>query len=365
MTNNEKRGKFIAELRREKGLTQQQLGDLINYTDKAISKWERGETTINPDAMNNLSTILGVSVSELSYGERKREENEKQIQENMEEEYQNGYHKYRKNLTTLIISFLVVIILGLTIIYFVFIRNSIAVYSIMIDNENIKEENATLIISNKLSILNFNKLISKNDEVIDSIRIYYTDKSNNEIELFSGGNDNYYIEEKNGYLEYNLKNIPKGKLYIEVNYENKESETLKLELQRRFINDNIFPKKVENINDGTKPISKSNDKLKEKLLSLGFEYLDEEYIYKINDNVNCYVNLDINRLKIIIVRNGIKEELISYIGNNEIHYEEQKNGTLLEKNYNDNQQKKDCNKEKCLSIEDYVMYLNYLKEELQ
>ncbi len=40
--NNNQIGKFITKLRKEKGLTQRELGDILYVTDKAISKWERG-----------------------------------------------------------------------------------------------------------------------------------------------------------------------------------------------------------------------------------------------------------------------------------------------------------------------------------
>ena len=40
--DNNKIGKYIASHRKEKGLTQQELGDKLFVTDKAVSKWERG-----------------------------------------------------------------------------------------------------------------------------------------------------------------------------------------------------------------------------------------------------------------------------------------------------------------------------------
>ena len=40
--NKETFGTFIAQLRREKGMTQQNLADRLHVTDKAVSKWERG-----------------------------------------------------------------------------------------------------------------------------------------------------------------------------------------------------------------------------------------------------------------------------------------------------------------------------------
>ena len=44
--NQEKIGKFILELRREKNMTQQELADKIGVTDRAISKWENGRGII-------------------------------------------------------------------------------------------------------------------------------------------------------------------------------------------------------------------------------------------------------------------------------------------------------------------------------
>lgn len=40
--NQEKIGRLIAECRKEKGITQNELATLLNVTDKSVSKWERG-----------------------------------------------------------------------------------------------------------------------------------------------------------------------------------------------------------------------------------------------------------------------------------------------------------------------------------
>ncbi len=42
--NKEKFGEFIARLRKEKGLTQQELADRLFLSNKAVSKWERGDS---------------------------------------------------------------------------------------------------------------------------------------------------------------------------------------------------------------------------------------------------------------------------------------------------------------------------------
>lgn len=75
--DNKKIGSFISTLRKEKGMTQKDLAEKLNVTDKAVSKWERGvgypEITIIPI----LADTLGISTSELLLGEHIVIENEK------------------------------------------------------------------------------------------------------------------------------------------------------------------------------------------------------------------------------------------------------------------------------------------------
>ena len=71
-------GKFIAECRKQKKLTQMQLAERLNITDKAISKWERGLAMPDTSIMLELCDILGVSVNELLYGEKIEMENKEQ-----------------------------------------------------------------------------------------------------------------------------------------------------------------------------------------------------------------------------------------------------------------------------------------------
>lgn len=63
--SNEKVGQFIACLRREQQLTQRQLAERLYVSDKAVSKWERGESLPSVALLMPLARCLGVSVNEL------------------------------------------------------------------------------------------------------------------------------------------------------------------------------------------------------------------------------------------------------------------------------------------------------------
>lgn len=58
-------GEFILLSRKEKGLTQKQLADIINVSDKTISKWENGISTPDTTILSELCVALGISVNEL------------------------------------------------------------------------------------------------------------------------------------------------------------------------------------------------------------------------------------------------------------------------------------------------------------
>lgn len=56
----------LARLRREKGFTQAELGEKLNYSDKSVSKWERGEGVPDLQVMIALSDLYGVSIDEMT-----------------------------------------------------------------------------------------------------------------------------------------------------------------------------------------------------------------------------------------------------------------------------------------------------------
>ena len=58
-------GNLIAELRKKANMTQQELADKINITDKAVSKWERGGSAPDIETIPKLAEIFGVTSEEL------------------------------------------------------------------------------------------------------------------------------------------------------------------------------------------------------------------------------------------------------------------------------------------------------------
>ena len=77
-------GKFIAERRKSVELTQAQLAEKLNITDKAVSKWERGIAMPDSSIMLQLCDILKISVNDLLSGEKITMENyNKELEKNL------------------------------------------------------------------------------------------------------------------------------------------------------------------------------------------------------------------------------------------------------------------------------------------
>lgn len=68
-------GKFIAERRKAKNMTQVVLAEKLNITDRAISKWETGKGMPDSSIMLELCEILEISVNELLSGEKIKMDN--------------------------------------------------------------------------------------------------------------------------------------------------------------------------------------------------------------------------------------------------------------------------------------------------
>ena len=62
-------GRFIAECRKDAGLTQKQLAEKLNITDRAVSKWETGKALPDSSIMLELCLILKITVNDLLSGE--------------------------------------------------------------------------------------------------------------------------------------------------------------------------------------------------------------------------------------------------------------------------------------------------------
>ncbi len=89
--DQEKIGKFISKLRKEKNMTQQELADKLGVTDRAISHWENGRRLPDYSLLKDLCDVLSISINELFSGEKISNENyKKKADENLMNALENS-----------------------------------------------------------------------------------------------------------------------------------------------------------------------------------------------------------------------------------------------------------------------------------
>ena len=94
--NPEAIGKFISEERKAKGLTQKELGEALDLSDKAVSKWENGRSMPDLAVMDDLCKLLDISINELLSGEKLSEDSyTRKAEENMKDLMNETTHANR------------------------------------------------------------------------------------------------------------------------------------------------------------------------------------------------------------------------------------------------------------------------------
>lgn len=255
-------GKFIANLRKEKGLTQNELGTLLGVTDTTISKWERGINAPDISMLTKLSNILDISVTELLHGKRLRLDQRDINVESIKFYNRISKHKY--------IKFFIFIILLIIITFLsIFMINNYNRFKVYRVSSNIEDfiVNGYVIFNKDKNIIVINKIeyIDKYIGTDMEIKVKYVDmflKCGDKV-LYSikdsiNVTDNHlyslndYVNNKFIYIDENIEqsedilsrysNI--NKLSIEIKYMDNSSEehilSIPLKAQKEISSTKLF-----------------------------------------------------------------------------------------------------------------------------
>lgn len=84
-------GSFLAQLRKEKGLTQEKLGEMLGVSNKTVSRWETGNYLPPVEMLQLLSTYYGITINEILSGQRlTATEYQKMAEENLKSAVASG-----------------------------------------------------------------------------------------------------------------------------------------------------------------------------------------------------------------------------------------------------------------------------------
>ncbi len=361
--DSEKIGKFIAKLRKEKNMTQEDLAQEL-YTDRSIvSKWERGLYIPKHDIILKLSNLFDISVNEIYYGERQTDENKDKVNEVTINIIKDNKRRFKMLLLGSLV-FIVILFMFFFIYYFFYNYNSISVYTINGESENFGIYDGIMVISREKSYIQLGNIEAIKGARIDSIKLYYK-KDNKDYLIFSNnGISKLYtnnFKHSDSFAYKDLKYI-KENLFLEIVFDNNQRETLNLAVQKDFVNNNIFSTKDKLESDNT---TKLLDNDIPTYIQENFELNEEEEKYFLEEHKDnmlitqtYYYNAG---LYIVEETNSDKTLHFEYVYPNDISYD---NGSNDISTYIISEKKctfGECNKQ----IIDYFIdeYINKIKFE--
>lgn len=121
-------GSFLKELRMEKGLTQAELAEQLNTTNRSISRWETGNTMPDISILVELAEFYQVDIKEIINGERQSEKMTEDVKETVEKvaEYSRSINK--KKVAKVVALMLIPIIILSVLLVVVFSSRSMEVF---------------------------------------------------------------------------------------------------------------------------------------------------------------------------------------------------------------------------------------------
>ncbi len=283
----DKIGSFILKLRNEKGWSQETLAEKVCVSRQAVSKWERGITLPDPNSLLVLKDIFKVSIDEILSGERFTKNKDTDLTDNVTIQMYTKYRKSKKTLKFLIIALLTFLVIFL-IYFFINSYRSIQIFTIYGESDNIQVDDGIFVITSDKIYLSISNIISKSQEKIDTIDLYYL--IDNKKTTIAKQDDNYLfiVDFKGSDNYFDTENIIDNltNMYLDLTI-NGEVETIKLSFRKDYTNDMlIFKKKPkaasDEINEPLTPKPEYDDmiqKIKEK-----FRVQDDAYVYEFKDD---------------------------------------------------------------------------------
>ena len=266
-------GKFIFECRKNKNITQSELGEKLSVSKNAVSKWERGISLPDVSIMKDLCNILGISLNELFNGETSVSD------DGLINYLENEKRKKKTRIIVFISTMILTIILSILTLFFINNYNKVRGYLLVGESENFSYgyNSNLLILSNIKNIASIGNIHIKNSKIKDTdikeISLKYEDKL-----MMSGNYLNGVFYENSGYdeifYEEARNNLDKWNIEVEYVINNEvKKEVIKLEAINILKNDNLMYHKVQNISDDTNTESDWREEEKKYLNSLREELL--------------------------------------------------------------------------------------------
>lgn len=295
--DNEKVGKFIENLRKEKGLTQQDLADILSVSNQAVSKWESGRNLPDIAIQRVICDTFNITMEELHAGERDIKK-------------RNKTKKIRKENKIFSITLMCIVpVMVFFVVYFIINFRALKIYysnSQITNEENSIRANLLIFELPRKLIIFINNIYPCNYEVKDSDLL--------DLKLYSGNKkllNSSMI--KNDVFELDALTFDPNNVKLILNIESVTGEKRKFQREVKLV------KYTSNDRNDDKYKNKSlkflsNDEIVKKLLNGGYINAENKvYEKKIIENnaiTRVKYDLDHETIEILYVHNSYTEKIV-------------------------------------------------------
>lgn len=295
--DNEKVGKFIENLRKEKGLTQQDLADILSVSNQAVSKWESGRNLPDIAIQRVICDTFNITMEELHAGERDIKK-------------RNKTKKIRKENKIFSITLMCIVpIMVFFVVYFIINFRALKIYysnSQITNEENSIRANLLIFKLPRKLIIFINNIYPCNYEVKDSDLL--------DLKLYSGNKELLNSSMiKNDVFELDALTFDPNNVKLILNIESVTGEKRKFQRKVKLV------KYTSNDRNDDKYKNKSlkflsNDEIVKKLLNGGYINAEnkvyEKEIIKNNAITRVKYDLDHETIEILYVHNSYTEKIV-------------------------------------------------------
>ena len=295
--DNEKVGKFIENLRKEKGLTQQDLADILSVSNQAVSKWESGRNLPDIAIQRVICDTFNITMEELHAGERDIKK-------------RNKTKKIRKENKIFSIALMCIVpVMVFFVVYFIINFRALKIYysnSQITNEENSIRANLLIFKLPRKLIIFINNIYPCNYEVKDSDLL--------DLKLYSGNKkllNSSMI--KNDVFELDALTFDPNNVKLILNIESVTGEKRKFQREVKLV------KYTSNDRNDDKYKNKSlkflsNDEIVKKLLNGGYINAEnkvyEKEIIVNNAITRVKYDLDHETIEILYVHNSYTEKIV-------------------------------------------------------
>ena len=286
--NQEKIGKFIAKLRKEKNMTQEELADKLHIHRTLLNKIEKGKALLTTVNLIAFSDFFDIQPTELLLGEKKNKNNNINIENISLKMYEENIKSKNKTRRITILIFMLLLLVFL--VFFLSFFYSVKLYNIT--TNDFISQNSIILDTNDLLYFNLN---IDNEDIKkvgllyehNNLKIPFYETSSNKIEIYEYKNKPKYL------TNIKLSNVLPT-IYVGLTFKDDRYATFKLNIVENYNNGNIFYKVYNLLKNKFQKESKKS-KIYELFLNVKDKLTEEKIIeyqnikYNLNFKNNCLI----------------------------------------------------------------------------